>query len=100
MKTHSPIPYLLAATLFTSPAFLRAETKPAGAKPAEKIDQGAVWKPGDNNATPPGYGEVANRNELLKRFDKNGDGKLDQDERAAALKAYMADHPELMPRGN
>ena len=39
------------------------------------------------------------RLERLKRFDLNGDGQLDPEERAEAMKAFLADLPELVPPG-
>ncbi len=40
------------------------------------------------------------REDQIKRFDKNGDGQLDPGERAEAMKAFLTDHPELVPPGN
>ena len=39
------------------------------------------------------------RDEQLRRFDNNGDGQLDPEERAEAMKAFLADHPELVAPG-
>lgn len=39
------------------------------------------------------------RDEQIQRFDKNGDGQLDPEERAEAMKAFLSDHPELVPPG-
>ena len=39
------------------------------------------------------------RDEQIRRFDKNGDGQLDPEERAEAMKAFLSDHPELVPPG-
>jgi len=53
---------------------------PAGAQ-TEKMDMGPT------EAKPEAGKMKRNREELIKRFDKNGDGKLDEDEKAAAHKA-------------
>ena len=42
----------------------------------------AYWTLADDNERPGRRG--ADRQELLKRFDKNGDGRLDEEERIAA----------------
>jgi hypothetical protein len=49
---------------------------------AGKVGPG-IGGPGKNN----GPGNGPGREAILKRFDKNGDGKLDEQERAAAMKA-------------
>jgi hypothetical protein len=36
--------------------------------------------------------------DMKKKFDKNGDGKLDEAEREAARKEFIAKHPELHKR--
>jgi Ca2+-binding EF-hand superfamily protein len=68
MKPSSLAPALLAAMLFLQPA-LHAEDTPA------EMD-GATT---ENASMPP-----QRHAEIMKRFDKNGDGKLDDDEKAAA----------------
>lgn len=72
MKTSSVSRALLTAALLAVSA--RAQ--------AEKVDMGPI-------ETKPGAGKMMKQNhaELIKRFDKNGDGKLDEDEKAAAHKA-------------
>jgi Ca2+-binding EF-hand superfamily protein len=32
-----------------------------------------------------------------KRFDRDGDGQLSAEERGEALKAFAAEHPDMMP---
>ena len=67
-------PALLAATLFLSAPLLWAEDSPPAMKPA----------------APPAAAMRASRaEELLKRFDKNGDGKLDDIELADAHEAML-----------
>ena len=69
---------------------LDAEEK--AAMKADQVSQGDVWKPGSENpprpAGPmPGPGAGAGMQaELLKRFDKDGDGKLNAAEQAEADK--------------
>jgi Ca2+-binding EF-hand superfamily protein len=71
MKPSSLAPALLAATLFLA-AGLRAEDAP----------------PAEMNASSENQTMSKQRQaEILKRFDKNGDGKLDEDEKAAAKEA-------------
>ncbi|HYF52105.1 MAG TPA: EF-hand domain-containing protein [Planctomycetota bacterium] len=47
-------------------------------------------------------GAMGKREELFKRFDKNGDGNLDDDEKAAAKEAmkdhWRANHEEMLKR--
>jgi len=71
MKASSLAPALLAATLFLAPA-LRAEDPATGEMnaPAEST--------GENSRM---------QSDIMKRFDKNKDGKLDEDEKAAAKEA-------------
>lgn len=66
----------------------------AGEKAAMKADQvslGDVWKPGSENPTRPTAAAPADparlQAELLRRFDKDGDGKLNAAEQAEADKA-------------
>ena len=73
---------LLTVVLGTMPVLAQTETKPEA--------------PGANQ---PGQMEKR-RQELLKRFDMNGAGQLDPEERAAARQAFLADHPELVPPRN
>lgn len=68
MKTLSLVPACLAATLFLAPVVVRgADATTASDGSAAETDKAA-----------------ARQAEILKRFDKNGDGKLDEDEKAAA----------------
>jgi Ca2+-binding EF-hand superfamily protein len=71
MKTSSVSLALLTAALLAVSA--RAQ--------AEKIEMGPT------EAKPEADRMKQSREELIKRFDKNGDGKLDEDEKAAAHKA-------------
>jgi hypothetical protein len=71
MKTTSVVPALIVAATLILTASLRAEEAP----------------PAPSSAAKPG----PRHEEILKRFDKNGDGKLDEDEKAAA-KAYHREH--------
>jgi Ca2+-binding EF-hand superfamily protein len=68
MKPSSLAPAFLAATLFLLPS-LWAEDAPA------EMDGATA----ENASMPP-----QRQAEIMKRFDKNGDGKLDEDEKAAA----------------
>lgn len=64
------------------------ETERAAAKKAHDERGGGPGQPGGNGkpgAGKPGDGKM--KEELLKRFDKDGDGKLNEAERAAAMKA-------------
>lgn len=72
MKPFSLVPVCLAATLFLAPSG-RAVDAPA--------------TPDDNPATQNPSGSAARQAEILKRFDTNGDGKLDDQEKAAAKAA-------------
>ena len=68
---------------------LDAEEK--AAMKADQVSLGEMWKPGsDNAARPPGPMPGVDgpmQAELLKRFDKDGDGKLNAAEQAEADKA-------------
>lgn len=66
MKSSSVSLSILTATLFAIPAPAGADTKPQNSQ-AEQPDR---------------LGE--RRGELIRRFDKNGDGRLDEDEKATA----------------
>ena len=67
MKSSSLAPLVLAATLFLAPGLSADDS----ADPMSATDKAA--------------GENAQRHaDIMKRFDKNGDGKLDEDEKAAA----------------
>jgi uncharacterized protein (DUF2141 family) len=71
MKASSLAPALLAATLFLVPA-LHAEDSASG----------------EMTATAETSGESARmQSEIMQRFDKNKDGKLDEEEKAAAKEA-------------
>jgi Ca2+-binding EF-hand superfamily protein len=78
MKSSSLAPALFAATLFLAP-FLHA---------ADSADDAEMNAAVENQTMP-----KATQAEILKRFDKNGDGKLDEDEKAAA-KDYNREHEE------
>lgn len=67
MKNRSVTLCLLTATLFAAPAF-------AASAPAESVPPTSVPQPGSR----PG------REEMIKRFDQDGDGKLSETERQAA----------------
>jgi Ca2+-binding EF-hand superfamily protein len=69
MKTASLTLCLLSATLITGSALAQAEMAPPQEKTAP-AEGGAMKHP--------------KRQELLKKYDKNGDGRLDDDELAAA----------------
>lgn len=66
MKTLSLVPLCLAATLFLGPAVHAAE------QTSDTATRAAPAPGGDRQAA------------ILKRFDKNGDGKLDETEKAEA----------------
>ena len=46
----------------------------------------------DGSRPAPTPEQIAKRKELIAKFDKNGDGKLDETERAAAREARKANH--------
>lgn len=50
--------------------------------------QGALGQGKPGNEKGPGLGNGPKRETILQRFDKNSDGKLDEQERAAARKAF------------
>ena len=50
--------------------------------------KGAPGQPKPGNEKGLGLGNGPNREAILQRFDKNSDGKLDDQERAAARKAF------------
>ena len=81
MKASSVFLALLSTALLAISATAQDETK-AGSPPADRSNQMAK-----------------RREEMIKRFDKNGDGKLDDAERAEAMKAFQADHPDFVPPG-
>lgn len=74
MKRQAQTPLLLAATLFLGTGLLAAD-EPKTAAPAP--------------APAPAMMKPARADELLKRFDTNHDGKLDEDEVAAAHEAML-----------
>ena len=76
MKTSSVSLALLAATLLAAPALAQTEMTPAQPPP------------------PAGGGMKARHRELIKRFDQNKDGRLDDEEKAAAHAAMRS-----MPKG-
>jgi Ca2+-binding EF-hand superfamily protein len=71
MKPSSLAPVLIAATLFLLPG-LRAEDAASTDMSGSSENQSMSKQ---------------RQAEILKRFDKNGDGKLDEDEKAAAKEA-------------
>jgi len=79
MKRLGLTPLFAAATLFLGGPVAAEETKSAGSTPNPKPEAFAP-------AMKPMRGE-----DLLKRFDKNGDGKLDEDEQADAHEAILQD---------
>jgi hypothetical protein len=81
MKKPDLTPLLLSATLFLAfGAAVSAQEAPPPAPEAPAAD--AVIPP------PP-------RAEMIKKFDKNGDGQLDDAEKAEARKAFVKKHPGL-----
>ena len=70
MKTLSLLPACIAATLFIVPLSKAADATPAPAAASSSEDAATS----------------ARQAEILKRFDKNGDGKLDETEKAEAKK--------------
>jgi len=86
MKASSVFLGLLTAAFLALPAGAQDEAKPA-AVPADA--------PKADRAT-----EMAKRREeLIKRFDKNGDGKLDEEEKAAAKEAMKMEGGGRGPGG-
>lgn len=73
MKRPGLTPHLLAATLFLAGGLRAAETQsaPSAAKPPREAGPAPAMK-------------ATRAEDLLRRFDKNGDGKLDEDEQAEA----------------
>jgi hypothetical protein len=80
MKPSSLAPVLLAATLFLVPA-LHAD-EPAADNMGESVESSKA--------------SASRQAELLKRFDKNSDGKLDEDEKAAAKEYNREQQNERM----
>ena len=86
MKASSVFFGLLTAAFLAIPAGAQDEAKPAPA-PADA--------PAADHAT-----EMARRREeLIRRFDKNGDGKLDEEEKAAAKEALRMEGGGRGPGG-
>jgi hypothetical protein len=78
MKTTSLIPACVAATLFLAPLLSAAEPTPSAEGSSDpKPQRHAQW---------------------VKQWDKNGDGKLDDSERAAAKQA-MGDRKHMGGKG-
>lgn len=77
MKKPDLTPLLLSATLFLAAGALAAAQEAPPAPPAAE--------PGPHPM----------RDALLKQFDKNGDGQLDETERAEARQAVQKKHPRL-----
>lgn len=77
MKTSFLVPTCFAATLFLLPGLWAGDSLPTAATPTEESS--------------PSVDTTARQAELLKRYDKNGDGKLDDSEKAAA-KTEMQKH--------
>ena len=76
MKRQGLTPLLLSATLFLA----------AGLRAAEEVKTPA---PSPAAAPPPAMTKATRAEELLKRFDTNHDGKLDEDEVAAAHEVML-----------
>lgn len=102
MKRPGLTPHLFAATLFLAGGLPAEETKPVPPTPAPKA--GAVSDADAERRAKAVELEVARRRalmeksarpgraeDLLKRFDKNGDGKLDEDEQAEAHEVMLRD---------
>ncbi len=89
MKRPSLCPHLLAATLFLGGG-LRGEQAKADGPPVARETEGDTAKRRRAEAV---ASEVARRHavraELIKLFDKNGDGKLDETEMAAVSEFLM-----------
>ena len=90
MKTSSVSLTLLIAMLLAVPAFVRAEAPAAAKTPAKEEKEARPSGSGDigsmseeSAATP----EDRYRQEMIRRFDKNGDGRLDAAELKEAEKA-------------
>jgi HlyD family secretion protein len=66
----------------TGPRALGGDVAGAGAEPLATPGQPGEAANGERRQRP-GGGNFPNREELLKQFDKNGDGELDDEERAA-----------------
>jgi hypothetical protein len=77
LKRPGLTPHLLAATLFLASGLLAEEAKPNASAPIPKTAT-------DSPMMKPTLAE-----EILKRFDKNGDGKLDEDEQAEAHEVML-----------
>ena len=97
MKNRSVILPLLTATLFASPAFAQSEA-PAAPPPAPGPRHAEMIKQFDQNGdgrlddTERAAARAAHRGEFLKRFDRDGDGQLNDSEKAAARQAGKAMH--------
>ncbi len=74
------------AMLFLFTGLRAADTQPATAAATAPVPAAATVQRAPENALPPGR---MTAEEILKRFDKNGDGKLDEDEAAAAHEAML-----------
>lgn len=85
MKRPGLISLSCAATLFLAANLRAEEAKGASASPADAKPVAAptMMKP--------------SADELLKRYDKNGDGKLDEDERADAHEAMLKQQMTRQP---
>lgn len=82
MKHPSVCPYLLAATLFLGTGLRGEQAKTEGPAVAGELAR-----------------RQALRTELIKLFDKNGDGKLDETEMAAVSEFLMKGNvPPTAPR--
>lgn len=81
---------LLSATLFLGAGLAaQAQETPPPPSPDDEVAL-APPPPVDESIQPPPV-----RAELIKKFDKNGDGKLDDAEKAEARKAFGKNHPRL-----
>ena len=92
MKRFGLIPSFLAATLFLAAGLPAQEPAMATTSPAASQRTQALLKRFDKN----GDGQLDEseradmRKYFLARFDKNGDGRLDEDERAAMREEFKA----------
>lgn len=99
MKRSGLTPCLAAATLFLASGLGAEEAaSPAKARPAAKEtkEEGAVATAGREVPAKPKEDEVAQAKELIARFDKNGDGKLDLEE-TVAMRRFFQENAALVP---
>ena len=104
MKNRSVILPLLTATLFAAPAFAQGDP-PAAPPPAPGPRHAEMLKRFDQNQdgrlddTERAAAREAGRAEFVKRFDKDGDGQLNDAEKAAAREAGQAMREKWGRRG-